>query len=55
MKKRAFFLLLLLLIPLTFPRDSIKNKCPLLGNHDHKPRSRIQNITPTDSRGRYHV
>ncbi len=58
MKKRAFFLLLLLLIPLTSilsPRDSIKNKCPLLGNHDHKPGSRIQNITPTDSRGRYHV
>jgi len=56
MKKRAFFLLLLLLIPLTsILSQEIALKCPLLGNHDHKPGSRIQNITPTDSRGRYHV
>lgn len=62
MKKRAFFLLLLLLIPLTsILSQEIALKTNALSwatttiNLGDKPGSRIQNITPTDSRGRYHV
>lgn len=58
MKKRAFFLLLLLLIPLTSilsQEIALKTNALSWATTTINLGAEFKNITPTDSRGRYHV